>query len=55
MVFKGDKHVNAVKEIPKFSETCRIITLIRNTKYNKNGLFLIDSTTIYLNTFAHLK
>ena len=32
MAFKGDKHVNAVKEIPKLSETCRIITLIRNTK-----------------------
>ena len=32
MVFKGDKHVNAVKEIPKLQETCRIITLICNTK-----------------------
>ena len=32
MVFKGDKHVNAVKEILKLQETCRIITLIRDTK-----------------------
>ena len=32
MVFKGDKHANTVKEIPKLQKTCRIIISIRNTK-----------------------
>ena len=39
MVFKGDKHVNAVKEIPKLLEKCRIITLLRNTETIKMNDF----------------